>query len=312
MPVNRMRMRPWLEAKLQSNTISGLQWVDKEKRMFSIAWKHAARHGWEMDKDACLFKQWAVHTGKFRQGQTDPDPKTWKANFRCAMNSLHDIEEVKDRSVNRGCGAVRVYRMLPSTSKPKEKRPKRDSKKKSKSSKVKEEVSDSGDSSSGEQQSATRLYADRSAQESTVDSTDMMSSLCEATYMETEVPDFETSVDIESADPDSTSRHYSFEVSPDHSPAYDSDTDAIIEITQQLEQDHTQWLQGGGFLTNEIHRPESYSSPSSEWSDCSGEDADLPLYTNLSARMPSTDELNFTDLWSSSNTSFFQHISCPY
>lgn len=112
--------------------------------MFSIPWKHAARHGWEMDKDACLFKQWAIHTGeesflmsnkslflktkqivfyktliiltmfagKFKPGITEPDPKTWKANFRCAMNSLPDIEEVKDKSINKGCEAVRVYRML--------------------------------------------------------------------------------------------------------------------------------------------------------------------------------------------------------
>jgi len=29
------------------------------------------------------------------------------------MNSLPDIEEVKDKSVNKGSSAVRVYRMLP-------------------------------------------------------------------------------------------------------------------------------------------------------------------------------------------------------
>ncbi|TTE96764.1 DENN domain-containing protein 1A [Bagarius yarrelli] len=112
MPVSRMRMRPWLEDMIDSNSVAGLVWVDKEKKMFSIPWKHAARHGWEMDKDACLFKQWAIHTGKFKPGLTDPDPKTWKANFRCAMNSLPDIEEVKDKSINKGCEAVRVYRML--------------------------------------------------------------------------------------------------------------------------------------------------------------------------------------------------------
>lgn len=50
--------------------------------------------------------------GKFTPGITEPDPKTWKANFRCAMNSLPDIEEVKDKSINKGCEAVRVYRML--------------------------------------------------------------------------------------------------------------------------------------------------------------------------------------------------------
>ena len=36
----------------------------QEKTMFSIPWKHAARHGWELDKDASLFKLWAIHTGE--------------------------------------------------------------------------------------------------------------------------------------------------------------------------------------------------------------------------------------------------------
>lgn len=120
--------------------------------MFSIPWKHAARHGWELDKDACLFKMWAIHTGeqawihmqtkadvlfffclffldeeivnlnnvhsagKFVEGQIC-DPKTWKANFRCAMNSLPDIEEVKNKSINKGHQAMRVFRMLPATPK---------------------------------------------------------------------------------------------------------------------------------------------------------------------------------------------------
>lgn len=114
--------------------------------MFSIPWKHAARHGWELEKDASLFKMWAVHTGestyahnaktarsaarssfwlnkmysagKYQEGQNS-DPKTWKANFRCAMNSLPDIEEVKDRSINKGHQAVRVFKMLPCTPKSK-------------------------------------------------------------------------------------------------------------------------------------------------------------------------------------------------
>lgn len=38
--------------------------------MFQIPWKHAARHGWDLDKDACLFKQWALHTGR-RCAETD-------------------------------------------------------------------------------------------------------------------------------------------------------------------------------------------------------------------------------------------------
>lgn len=54
---------------------------------------------------------WSV--GRYKAGEKEPDPKTWKANFRCAMNSLPDVEEVKDQSRNKGSSAVRVYRMLP-------------------------------------------------------------------------------------------------------------------------------------------------------------------------------------------------------
>ncbi|CAN9514667.1 unnamed protein product [Ophioblennius macclurei] len=112
MPVERMRMRPWLEEQINSCQIPGLKWVNKEKRIFQIPWMHAARHGWDLEKDAPLFMRWAIHTGKYQPGVDRPDPKTWKANFRCAMNSLPDIEEVKDKSMKKGTNAFRVYKML--------------------------------------------------------------------------------------------------------------------------------------------------------------------------------------------------------
>lgn len=104
-------MRPWLEEQINSCKIPGLKWVNKEKRIFQIPWMHAARHGWDVEKDAPLFRNWALHTGKYQPGDK-PDPKTWKANFRCAMNSLPDIEEVKDKSIKKGTNAFRVYKML--------------------------------------------------------------------------------------------------------------------------------------------------------------------------------------------------------
>lgn len=116
MPVERMRMRPWLEEQINSCQIPGLKWVNKEKRIFQIPWMHAARHGWDVEKDAPLFRNWAIHTGKYQPGDK-PDPKTWKANFRCAMNSLPDIEEVKDKSNKKGTNAFRVYKMLSASEK---------------------------------------------------------------------------------------------------------------------------------------------------------------------------------------------------
>ncbi|XP_053258498.1 interferon regulatory factor 2 [Podarcis raffonei] len=128
MPVERMRMRPWLEEQINSNKIPGLKWLNEEKMIFQIPWMHAARHGWDVEKDAPLFRNWAIHTGKFQPGVDKPDPKTWKANFRCAMNSLPDIEEVKDKSIKKGNNAFRVYRMLPLSERPskKGKKPKED------------------------------------------------------------------------------------------------------------------------------------------------------------------------------------------
>lgn len=58
----------------------------------------------------CLFS-----SGRYRPGKNKPDPKTWKANFRCALNSLHDICELPEYSKKRGSNAFRVYKMLPST-----------------------------------------------------------------------------------------------------------------------------------------------------------------------------------------------------
>ncbi|XP_070772866.1 interferon regulatory factor 1b isoform X2 [Enoplosus armatus] len=228
MPVSRMRMRPWLEQMIDSRSISGLTWVDKDKTMFSIPWKHAARHGWELDKDACLFKQWAIHTGKYVEGQAC-DPKTWKANFRCAMNSLPDIEEVKDKSVNKGHQAMRVFRMLPSTPKSRDKRSKaKETKPRKKGSMIKtEEDMDYSDTQSPMEESMPEDTL--STQENTVDST-VHTEQQDFTFVPpSEVPDCALSVEIW---PDSLPNNfcYKFEVSPEHSPDYDY-TDDIIQST---------------------------------------------------------------------------------
>ncbi|XP_034257321.1 interferon regulatory factor 2 isoform X1 [Pantherophis guttatus] len=139
MPVERMRMRPWLEEQINSNKIPGLKWLNEEKKIFQIPWMHAARHGWDVEKDAPLFRNWAIHTGKYQPGVDKADPKTWKANFRCAMNSLPDIEEVKDKSIKKGNNAFRVYRMLPLSERPSKKGKKPKSDKEDKIKQIKQE-----------------------------------------------------------------------------------------------------------------------------------------------------------------------------
>ncbi|XP_012678699.1 interferon regulatory factor 1b [Clupea harengus] len=308
MPVSRMRMRPWLENQIDSNSIDGLMWINKDKLMFSIPWKHAARHGWQMDKDACLFKKWAIHTGKFRPGVTKPDPKTWKANFRCAMNSLPDIEEVKDQSINKGCGAVRVYRMLPEVSKKKDKRSKsRDGKKKTKdTTKVKREDRDMcAGHPTRDRSPFTSMEDDSLTQENTIDSTDDIELPSRPCMDDAGVPDFSSSVEI---GPDSTNDwSLSFQVSPQHSIGYDDD---VIGISQQLERDPSQWfpsdVNGRGFLSNEVGTTtESHQSPQSQWSDASDDrSVELQLVTELVSdwsqqALLSEEQPSYGEMWSS-------------
>uniref|UniRef100_A0A3Q4BFH9 Interferon regulatory factor n=1 Tax=Mola mola TaxID=94237 RepID=A0A3Q4BFH9_MOLML len=273
MPVTRMRMRPWLEKMIDSDTIPGLTWVDKERTMFTIPWKHAARHGWELEKDASLFKEWAIHTGKYVHGQTC-DPKTWKANFRCAMNSLPDIKEVKDKSINKGHQAMRVFRMLPVTPKSRDKRSKaKETKTRKKSLMIKEEDTES---SSDTQSSVDESMLDDtpSTQENTVDSTVNTEPQELTLIASSEVPDWCMSIEIgewNSAAP----LNHRFEVSPVHSSGK-----TTSPICEQLEIE-SPWIGslGLGVLSNESRT----TSPGSHWSDASSveELEDIPRYTTL-------------------------------
>uniref|UniRef100_A0A8C7BES7 Interferon regulatory factor 1 n=1 Tax=Neovison vison TaxID=452646 RepID=A0A8C7BES7_NEOVI len=163
MPITRMRMRPWLEMQINSNQIPGLIWINKEEMIFQIPWKHAAKHGWDINKDACLFRSWAIHTGRYKAGEKEPDPKTWKANFRCAMNSLPDIEEVKDQSRNKGSSAVRVYRMLPPLTKNQRKERKSKSSRDAKSKAKRKPCGDSSPDTFSDALSSSTLPDDHSS-----------------------------------------------------------------------------------------------------------------------------------------------------
>ncbi|KAJ3588998.1 hypothetical protein NHX12_009848 [Muraenolepis orangiensis] len=285
MPVQRMKMRPWLEQMIESTRVPGLQWVDKDQKMFSITWKHGARHGWQMDKDATLFKYWAIHTGKYKEGVDELDPKKWKANFRCAMNSLPDVEQVKNQSVNKGQQAVRVYKMVKQT---------KDKQTKSKVAKRRSKYTKASSSSSSESDSSEtqQTFADQHAsrfddsQENTVDSTEQQDMAC---------------APMEETWPDSTADLLRrFEVSPEHSPVYD-DTGDIITFCQQLEQD-ANLMQSISYnmelLSNELCS-DTNSSPKSQWSDTSsGDEIDIPAYTLLGTG----NALFSGDPWGSHNT----------
>ncbi|XP_067852259.1 interferon regulatory factor 1-like [Heptranchias perlo] len=274
MPVARMRMRPWLELQIDGNAVPGLSWINEERKMFQIPWKHAARHGWNLETDASLFRNWAIHTGRFRLGIDSPEPKTWKANFRCAMNSLPDIEEVKDKSVNKGSSAIRVYRMLPlldrSNQKEKKSRSSKDSKSKSRKretkSKVKLEVTEPVAPTLPTDHTTYTAPEQCTPQEMVVDSTVNIGEFTPSESCSAVEQLAEWAMDEIVGEPEdhvvSTSDVYPFQISPMPSPvaasAADSflTTDDVVEMANELIQERSQWehsnIEGKGYLSNVV------------------------------------------------------------
>ncbi|NP_001083250.1 interferon regulatory factor 1 L homeolog [Xenopus laevis] len=249
MPVTRLRMRPWLEEQINSNKIPGLSWINKDKMIFQIPWKHAARHGWDINKDACLFRSWAVHTGRFKSGEKETDPKTWKANFRCAMNSLPDIKEVKDKSIYKGSSAVRVYQMFT----PQIKAEKKERRSKAKCSKSKAKYKTEEDEESVK---TSPLPVDHSYTANVYTDQEDMDSVDAAVMSlnESVSSTLDWDSQLEMPLPDSTNNLYPFQVSP-LSSSSEEEEDFPDDFLRMMLEPSTEWQQtsidGKGFFTNE-------------------------------------------------------------
>ncbi|XP_013382679.2 interferon regulatory factor 8 [Lingula anatina] len=116
MSVNRQRLRPWLEAQINSGRVPGLRWLDRDHTIFRIPWKHGGKQGWR-EEDSLIFKNWAEHTGRFRKGIDQPDYATWKTRLRMALNRAPKIQELRTMSRPDDEDPFRVYRFLTATEK---------------------------------------------------------------------------------------------------------------------------------------------------------------------------------------------------
>ena len=51
-----------------SGRIPGLRWLDEEKSIFRVPWIHAKKRDYIQERDAALFREWAIHSGE-REGE---------------------------------------------------------------------------------------------------------------------------------------------------------------------------------------------------------------------------------------------------
>ncbi|KAM4723104.1 interferon regulatory factor 7 [Rhinophrynus dorsalis] len=100
---NKELFGPWLLRQIDSNLYDGVFWLNKEKTLFRIPWKHLNMKSKD-ERDYGIFKAWAIESGKYIE--SCENPTTWKTNFRCALNGVvyRDIRmfsEVEDNSNNQ-------------------------------------------------------------------------------------------------------------------------------------------------------------------------------------------------------------------
>ena len=58
------RMREWLVRMINSGRFLGLEWIDEDNMVFRVPWVHAKKRDYNQERDAALFKEWAIHSGK--------------------------------------------------------------------------------------------------------------------------------------------------------------------------------------------------------------------------------------------------------
>jgi len=44
----RVLLRPWLENLIDSGLVAGLEWIDTNKTMFKVPWKHRSKKNWSL------------------------------------------------------------------------------------------------------------------------------------------------------------------------------------------------------------------------------------------------------------------------
>ncbi|KAG8438045.1 hypothetical protein GDO86_008653, partial [Hymenochirus boettgeri] len=102
----------WLIRQIDSNAFEGVYWLDREKTLFRIPWKHF-NIKMKDEKDYGIFKAWAKESGKYIENCENPSQ--WKTNFRCALNCVtysdHKMFTEEDDNSNHQQDPHKVFRV---------------------------------------------------------------------------------------------------------------------------------------------------------------------------------------------------------
>nr|XP_028558674.1 LOW QUALITY PROTEIN: interferon regulatory factor 3 [Podarcis muralis] len=99
MGTQRPLIVPWLMEQLDARRYPGLSWLNPERTLFRVPWKHGSRQN-ILDEDFQLFEDWAIARGRHRPGIDQRTPSEWKRNFRSALNRKEGIRMFQDNSTD--------------------------------------------------------------------------------------------------------------------------------------------------------------------------------------------------------------------
>uniref|UniRef100_A0A8C6VPL0 IRF tryptophan pentad repeat domain-containing protein n=1 Tax=Naja naja TaxID=35670 RepID=A0A8C6VPL0_NAJNA len=90
---------PWLIEQLNNQRYPGVSWLNSEKTLFRVPWKHASRQSIN-PRDFQIFEDWAIARHLYNPETDARTPSEWKRNFRSALNRKDGIEMVEDKSTD--------------------------------------------------------------------------------------------------------------------------------------------------------------------------------------------------------------------